>query len=525
MVGAITILSRFRSIILKELGVGSEELLASLSPSLPVPQSPSLPITQSLQPPAPNPQLPTPNLFMFQTTRRRLAIWYTTVTAIVLLVFAIGMYVYVRGTLIERIDDTLNHVVEVVSRSISIDKIYLPGTNDRFEINVAASFKDDSDRLDDDRIDLELFNSSGKLLWSTLREPLNLPVWVDLDGETVRVGNDRILRQITTPVNKDGVLVGFLRVSHPWFEVTKPTELLLIDLSIGTSLVIASVAAIGWFLSGIAIEPVKASYQQLKQFTADASHELRNPIAIVQTNVQVALTEEPLSPQQRQQLQTIERLTRRLGRLVDDLLFLARQDSSIISADFGSVPLDALLMETIEEQQLAAAARGIELTLEIIDPIADPSELAVFNLSGDWDRLVRLFTNLLTNAIQYTPLPVDAPGEIALHQRPSQIDDQLQQIIRQNTPYLQVKVQDTGMGITSDAIPHLFDRFYRVDPARTANYSDISSGSGLGLAIVKSIVTSHHGELSIDSQVNLGTTVTVIFKSYIPSSSARGSLQ
>jgi two-component system, OmpR family, manganese sensing sensor histidine kinase len=457
---------------------------------------------------------------MFQTTRRRLAIWYTTVTAIVLLVFAIGMYVYVRGTLIERIDDTLNHVVEVVSRSISIDRISFPGASSQFEINVAESFKDDSDRLDDDRIDLELFNTSGKLLWSTLREPLHLPVWVNLDGETVRVGNDspgerqsqRILRQITAPVNKNGVLVGFLRVSHPWFEVTKPTELLLVDLSIGTSLVIATVAAIGWFLSGIAIEPVKASYQQLKQFTADASHELRNPIAIVQTNVQVALTEEPLSPQQRQQLQTIERLTRRLGRLVDDLLFLARQDSSTIAADFSSVPLDALLMETIEEQQLAAAAKGIELTLEIIDPVAvmatntDPSELAVFNLSGDWDRLVRLFTNLLTNAIQYTLPQVD---------RPAQINVQLQQLIRQNTPYLQVKVQDTGMGIPSAAIPHLFDRFYRVDPARTANYSDVSSGSGLGLAIVKSIVTSHQGELSIDSQVNLGTTVTIVFKGQI----------
>lgn len=451
---------------------------------------------------------------MFQTTRRRLAIWYTSVTAIVLLVFAIGMYTYVRTTLIERIDDTLNHVVEVVSRSISIDKVYIPGSNIQFEINVGASFKDDSDRLDDDRIDLELFNLSGKLLWSTLREPLNLPVWVDLDGETVRVDSDRTLRQITAPVNKNGVLVGFLRVSHPWFEVTKPTELLLVDLSIGTSLVIASVAAIGWFLSGIAIEPVKASYQQLKQFTADASHELRNPIAIVQTNVQVALTEELLSPQQRQQLQTIERLTRRLGRLVDDLLFLARQDSSMVTADFSSVPLDALLMETIGEQQLAAAAKGIKLTLEIVDPVEtiapEPRESSVFNLSGDWDRLVRLFTNLLTNAIQYTSPQIDRSQ---LNQ--PQINVQLKQLIRQNTAYLQVKIQDTGMGIPSESMPHLFDRFYRVDPARTANHSDISSGSGLGLAIVKSIVNSHQGELSIDSQVNLGTTVTVIFKSHV----------
>jgi two-component system, OmpR family, manganese sensing sensor histidine kinase len=471
---------------------------------------------------------------MFQTTRRRLAIWYTTVTAIVLLVFAIGMYIYVRSTLIERIDDTLNHVVEVVSRSIAIDKIEAPGIPSKFQINVAASFQDDSDRVDDDRIDLEVFDLSGKLLWSTLREPLGLPVWINLDGETVRVGNDaardgysqRILRQITAPVNKNNTLVGFLRVSHPWFEVTKPTDLLIVDLTIGTLLAIASVTAIGWFLSGIAIEPVKASYQQLKQFTADASHELRNPIATIQTNVQVALGEEPLLPQQRQQLQTIERLTRRLGRLVDDLLFLARQDSSKISPEFSLVPLDALLMETIDEQHLAAASKGIDLTLEIIDPLpaaigkVDRNELEVFSINGDWDRLSRLFTNLLTNAIQYSPqrelLYAGADSSVPIH--PSKIDVRLQQLMRQNTSFLQVEIRDTGMGIPAEALPHLFDRFYRVDPARTSTASDVSSGSGLGLAIVQSIVASHQGEISIDSQVDVGTTVTVIFRAATRSS-------
>jgi two-component system, OmpR family, manganese sensing sensor histidine kinase len=454
---------------------------------------------------------------MFQTTRRRLAIWYTIVTAIVLLVFASGMYIYVRGTLIERIDDTLNHVVEVVSRSIAIDKIdastaIVDGSalpESQFRINVAASFQDNSDRVDDDRIDLELFNLSGKLLWSTLREPLDLPVWLNLAGETVRVNGNRIVRQITAPVTGNGQLVGFLRVSHPWFEVTKPTELLIIDLTIGTSLIITSVAAIGWFLSGIAIEPVKASYQQLTQFTADASHELRNPIATIQTNVQVALSEEPLAPHHRQQLQTIERLTRRLGRLVDDLLFLARQDSSIATPQFKIVPLDALLMETIEEQQLAAADKGIKLTLEIIDPLLSVQnpEAEVFRIEGDWDRLGRLFTNLLTNAIQYTP------AEIAGKDRyQPQINVRLQQLMRQNISYLQVKVEDNGMGIPDTALPYLFDRFYRVDPARTARNSDVSSGSGLGLAIVKAIVISHHGEIAIESQVNVGTTVIITFK-------------
>ncbi len=457
---------------------------------------------------------------MFQTTRRRLAIWYTIVTAIVLLVFAIGMYIYVRSTLIERIDDTLNHVVEVVSRSIAIEKIHTPAIPDRFRIDVAASFQADADalseRLEDDRIDLELFNLSGELLWSTLREPLNLPVWLNLEGETVHIREDLILRQITAPVTAHGQSIGFLRVSHPWFEVTKPTQLLIVDLTIGTSLVITTVAAIGWFLSGIAIEPVKASYQQLKQFTADASHELRNPIATIQTTVQVALSEEPLQPQQRQQLQTIERLTRRLGKLVDDLLFLARQDSNTIAPQFSPVPLDALLMETIEEQQLAATAKGITLTLEIIDPLPslhppDRSELEVFNIDGDWDRLARLFTNLLTNAIQYTPGSTVDSVDRSENFSP-QIKVRLEQLMRQNTSYLQVKVIDTGMGIPESAIPHLCDRFYRVDPARTSRNSDLSSGSGLGLAIVQAIVANHHGELTIDSKINVGTTMIVTLK-------------
>jgi two-component system, OmpR family, manganese sensing sensor histidine kinase len=445
---------------------------------------------------------------MFQTTRRRLAIWYTIVTAIVLLVFASGMYIYVRSTLIERIDDTLNHVVEVVSRSIAIDKVDSPNLPQQWRINVAASFQDNSDRVDDDRIDLELFDLGGKLLWSTLREPLNLPVWIDLDGETVRVRGDRILRQITAPILAQGQLLGFLRVSHPWFEVTKPTELLIVDLSVGILLTIGTVAAIGWLLSGIAIEPVKASYQQLKQFTADASHELRNPIATIQTNVQVALSEEPLAPGQRQQLQAIERLTRRLGRLVDDLLFLARQDSGIVPPQFSAVPLDALLMEVIEEQQLAAAEKGIKLSLEIVDPLLEPDrpDREIFTIEGDWDRLARLFTNLLTNAIKYTPTQTDRQPTITVR---------LQQLIRQNTSYLQVQTIDTGMGIPDTALPYIFDRFYRVDPARTSGTVEVSSGSGLGLAIVQSIVTNHHGELSIDSQVGVGTTVTVVLRCQI----------
>ncbi|HEY9853592.1 MAG TPA: HAMP domain-containing sensor histidine kinase [Leptolyngbyaceae cyanobacterium] len=482
---------------------------------------------------------------MFQTTRRRLAIWYTTVTAVLLLLFATSVYLYVRNTLIERIDDTLNHVVEVVERSIAIEA---NSGGNKYHVNLEASFRDNAETVEDDRIDLEWFSPTGELLWSTFSEPLNIPIYPNRLGETVRVvkgggrktgrmaenlplrfsqpSNTILLRQITDRVQVGRQVLGYLRVSHPWFEVTKPSRQLVVDLSFGIIVMVISVAAIGWFLSGLAIEPVRESYQSLKQFTSDASHELRSPIAMIQTNVQVALADPDLQSQpQRQQLKVIERLTQRLGRLVDDLLFLARQDSGIVQPRFAPCPLDALLMEVVEEQQLVAKEKAIELCLHIEENSEDKSmgnlgwgkgkknnsqfpianspflnstfeemEEEFFSLHGDWDQLARLFTNLIGNALQYTP----PEGKVNV---------QLQRITRRsNYPQLQVKVQDTGIGIPEDALPHLFDRFYRVDPARTRV---TTTGSGLGLAIASAIAQNHYGSIRIDSTLNQGTIVTV----------------
>ena len=321
---------------------------------------------------------------MFQATRRRLALWYTAVTAVLLLLFASGVYLYVRSTLIERIDDTLNHVVEIVERCLTTSRcastlIFEPINTDadKFRINVEASFRDNTDTVEDDHIDLEWFSPTGELLWSTLSEPLNIPLRANRTGETVRVvkGDNEnskfktrliaslpsplLLRQVTQRVEVGRQVLGYLRVSHPWFEVTKPSRQLIFDLALGIGLMVLSVGASGWFLSGKAMEPVGESYQRLKQFTADASHELRSPITLIQTNVQVALadldlaeTETTNSLQYRQQLKVVERLTQRLGKLVNDLLFLARQDSGISKDIFSPCPLDALLMEVVEEQQL-----------------------------------------------------------------------------------------------------------------------------------------------------------------------------
>lgn len=481
---------------------------------------------------------------MFQATRRRLALWYTAITAILLLLFASGVYLYVRSTLVERIDDTLNHVVEVVERSLVIEPV--KSDLGQFRVNVEASFRDNTDTAEDDRIDLEWFSPTGELLWSTFSQPLNIPLHPNQTGETVKVlrkedkrdKGDKgefaslsphnfstpstpplVLRQITDRLQFGRQVLGYLRVSHPWFEVTKPSRQLIFDLALGTGLMVLSVAASGWFLSGKAMEPVRESYQRLKQFTADASHELRSPITLIQTNVQVALSELELTgtdgtipSHYRQQLKVVERLTQRLGKLVNDLLFLARQDSGISKESFSPCPVDALLMEVVEEQQLLAVEKGIILSLDLIDAPASETHPELldnwFTVVGNWDQLVRLVTNLISNALQYTPSGGRVDVELARIEATNRVSG-----LRYNSAHLLVKVKDTGIGIPAEELPRLFDRFYRVDPARTHTAStkatQSATGSGLGLAIALAIVEKHHGQIQVESTQGIGTTVTV----------------
>jgi two-component system, OmpR family, manganese sensing sensor histidine kinase len=421
---------------------------------------------------------------MFQATRRRLALWYTTVTAVLLLLFAIGFYAYVRITLVERIDDTLSHVVEVVERSLVIQPI-----DDTLRVNLEASFRSNAEAVEDDHIDLEWFSAEGELQWSTFFISPSIPLRPENVDETVSVTIEQRLRQATRQIVSAGQVLGYLRVSHPWFEVTKPTRQLIRDLGLGLGLMIGIVGAIGWLLSGLAMAPIRDSYQRLRQFTADASHELRNPIAVIQTNVQVAL-EDPDPRLQQDQLRVIERLTRRLGRLVDDLLFLARQDSGMIPLQLGKVRLCELLKDVVEEQNLIATEKGLLLSLKLPEHCDE--------MQGDRNQLTRLFTNLISNAVQYTP----AGGKIEV-------------TLLQKTQTAQIQVKDTGIGIPAEALPQVFDRFYRVDPARSlAGISKSAGGkgkaeTGLGLAIAKVIAESHQGHIQVESVPQQGTTFTV----------------
>ncbi|ELS33258.1 MULTISPECIES: sensor histidine kinase [Pseudanabaena] len=424
---------------------------------------------------------------VFQSMRRRLAFWYASVTAVLLIVFATGFYLYVQSTLIDRIDDTIDHVAEVIERSLIRSNLI------DLESDFSRNFSANAQAIDADHIDIDWFSAKGEILWTTninteslqMRERGILrPVY-----RTVHLSAAEPLRQMTEPIVINGKLLGYLRISHPWFEVTKPIKQLFLDLAIGTTLMIFVVLLCGWWLAGIALEPVRESYQRLKQFTADASHELRNPIAVIQTNVQVALAD-PDPAFQRSQLEAIERITRRLGRLIDDLLFLARHDGGMTNQRREACNLSQILYEVGKEQEAIAQQKGICLEL--------PSPDAKLIISGDRDRLGRLFTNLVSNAIAYTP----KGGKVQIA------------ALSNSQDRVQVQVKDTGMGIPETELSQIFERFYRYQPQKSSKSSSKSansftSGSGLGLAIAKAIAESHQGQITVESKVGQGTTFTV----------------
>lgn len=450
---------------------------------------------------------------MFQTTRRRLALLYTSITAILLILFAFGIYAYVYKTLIDRIDDTLKHVVEIIEPSLIIEKV---GINEgKYRVNVDASFYPNfssTNQLENDHIDLEWFSPNGKLLWQTLNEPLSIPLSYHLGGKTIRISDDYLLRQITTKFEIGNYVLGYLRVSHPLFDMVKPIRQLIIDLTLAISLIILSVASIGWFLSGIAIQPVKESYQNLKQFTADASHELRNPLATIKTNIQSLLNyPDTESKIKEKQLQIIERLTERLSNLVEDLLFLARIDSGIVKPNLQLIPLDALLLEVVEEQKIIAQKKDIDLSLNIISDENIINSLDnfnkdledLFNIKGEWNQINRLFTNLISNALNHSFNPENPNKKI-------KVEVKLTLIKKQNKIYCQVEVKDNGIGINIDILPNLFERFSRGDSARLHNNNNNNHSTGLGLAIALAIAENHQGKINVESVMNQSTNFTVI---------------
>ncbi len=208
------------------------------------------------------------------------------------------------------------------------------------------------------------------------------------------------------------------------------------------------------------------SFAGMKRFVADASHELRTPLAVIHGEADVSLSHDRPAAEYKQSLAIILDECRRLSRLVDDLLNLARADAGRVRLQVAEFYFNDLLAECCRSLEALAAARRI--MIECL-----PSQDVAFR--GDQALLRRLVVNLLDNAIRYTP----AGGRITAS-------------LEARGPQLQIRIADTGIGISPEAAPHIFERFYRADKAR----SRAEGGFGLGLSIVKWIAESHHGAVA-----------------------------
>ncbi len=220
------------------------------------------------------------------------------------------------------------------------------------------------------------------------------------------------------------------------------------------------------------------SFATMRRFVADASHELRTPLAIIRGEADVALAADRPAAEYKESTAIIQDEARRLSRLVDDLLNLARADANGVTLAIEPFYLDDLLAECCRSLQPLAVAKGV--ALECLCP-----QDVMFR--GDPELLRRLTLNLIENAIRYTA----AAGRVWVE---LEVDD-----------CIRIKVSDTGIGIPPDAAPYVFERFYRVDSARSRE----QGGFGLGLSIVKWIAESHQGSVELSSQPGTGSTFTV----------------
>jgi two-component system, OmpR family, sensor kinase len=242
------------------------------------------------------------------------------------------------------------------------------------------------------------------------------------------------------------------------------------------------------------LERLEGAFLRQRQFTADASHELRTPLTIVSLQASRAL-EQPLTPQEyRQTLAVILQESASMSRLVNDLLTLARADSGQVSMTQDTLDLGEIIFDAVERLAPLAQQNGTAIA------IAPLPEMAV---QGDRDYLCQLFTNIIENALKH--------GQGIARQ--VQIAASLP--INKGQPSVAIRVADDGPGIAPEHLPHLFDRFYQVDRARTHHQRTAGEagsngiGSGLGLAIAQWIVQDHHGTIQVQSHMGTGTVVTV----------------
>lgn len=343
--------------------------------------------------------------------------------------------------------------------------------------------------LDQSKDTVEWFDSAGKRL--SIAGHSMPPQPFRYQFQPIQQSN---IRSLTIAVGKNRHPEGYVRVSTNIREMEEDLHRLLLGLGIGGTVAVALVGLSGWWLTQRSLQPVERSIEKLQQFTADAAHELRNPITAVKTAVEVIQSHpERVHSADVRKLAIIDQATQHMTYLIDDLLLLASADNDTIqrTESLTLVPLHELLASLGEESQLKANSHGQKLHTDLHEKAW---------VLGHPVQLRRVFLNLLDNAVKYT-----SQGGI-IHLSLSQSDESVF-----------VRVTDTGIGIQPEQLPKIFDRFWQAEPSRSRE----AGGTGLGLAIAQAIVEAHHGKITVKSELGSGSCFRVELPSRV--SKKRGS--
>ncbi len=464
---------------------------------------------------------------LFKTIKFKMTLWYVAILGIILSCFSLFLYFTLADSLYKGVDNKIRTMAEIVASSTrspfgagtsmaDLDQIM----TERFGIRPLGRF-------------IQILDESGRIgEKSTNLRDVQIPISVQtmkaasrgvITFETVQVMEKYPLRVVTMPIMENEKMVGIVQVGSSLEGVEEALDQLLLILLIAVPAALLIASAGGLFLANQALRPVDAitriarrigsgdlsqririkrvndeigrlastfnemiaklekSFHQVKRFTADASHELKTPLTILRGEVEVGLKKKRgLKEYQSILASNLEEINR-MSRIVEDLLTLSRADMGELIMEREEIELSALAREVWEDLQLLAKKKRIQLKF---------MDNGFTRVEGDPLFLRQLILNITENGLKYTR----AGGEVAVRVK----GDRDQGVVR-------LLVADTGVGIPQKDLKRIFDRFYRVDGARSRE----TGGTGLGLSICQWIAQAHEGRIAVESKVGKGSTFTV----------------
>jgi two-component system OmpR family sensor kinase len=465
------------------------------------------------------------------TLRLRLTIFYTILLGITLIAFSAAVFLLLQNSLMREVDSVLLSSASEVENQIlaNATERTLPGVSIlTFDASPIREFKTPGIYIQILDVQAHIVAQSANLSGEIM--PLNPDLLqAALAGESTLTTTNpgrpaEPLRVLTKPLIVTGSIRGIVQVGVSLYNVRLTMRWMLLLLTLGVVGTMLIVAAVIWMLTRRALRPLEAiantaqyigssqdlsqqlqikapndevgrlarafntmirrldaSFSAQKQFIADSSHELRTPLTVIRGNLDL-IKRDPRPANRSECLAAIDQESQRMGKIVDDLMLLAQLDAAQ-PPQCRTVALDEVVMQVYNQTRVLASDKRVLL-----------GHINAVQVLADHDRLVQMLLNLVENAIKYTP----AGGVITIEcESPD------------NARYeglAVLSVRDTGIGIAPEHLPHLFDRFYRVDKGRSRE----QGGTGLGLAIVKSIAETYGGRVVVESVLGQGSVFRVL---------------